>query len=170
MNDLIMQLQQFHDIGLVFLGFFLSIFLTLYLYNIRPKLLIDSVEKINSVLEVKVVNIGKHHAYNLNIEVCSFFESKTFHFKADKDAFLTLPPKKDSFVTNEEYYRIFKIREFANSATYYGISYEDVINMLANNERTMRIRVRIIAYHEITGFGKLFEQKFEWQNESFIKV
>lgn len=170
MNDLIMQLQQFHDIGLVFLGFFLSIFLTLYLYNKRPKLLIDSVEKKNFVLEIKVVNLGKSHAYNLSIEVCSFFESQTFHFNTDKDAFLTLPPQKNSFITNEDYFRIFKVREFANSATYYGLSYEDVINRLVDNEGTMKMRVRVLAYHEITGFGKLFEQKFKWQNGSFIKV
>jgi len=153
-----------------FLGFFLSVVWAIFLYLKRPKLKITSVEKDDKKLIVRIDNTGKRSAINLNIEACGLKSNKTYHFEIDKGGFIALPPKRKKYLIHEEYFRKFKVVSFDKSMKDYNDDYNEFIEELALNKTCIKLRIRIHAYDSFTGFGKFFEQKFQYQNGCFKEV
>jgi len=159
----------FGDILILFLGLLLSVCWTIIFLIFKPKLQIISAELIDGEIKIGVMNEGRFHAVNLKLEVCIVNEKFTYHFEIDRQDFLMLPPKKNKYIANTSYKRYFKINDLAKSALKYS-DYQTQINSLINSDGDIRLRVRLHANHEYSGFGKAFEQCFKWKNDSLIKI
>lgn len=162
--DLFFQLES-KDWFIILAGFLLTAIWTvlwaIILYKLKPNLEIESVVISDKTYKIKVKNKGCFNAVNLRIEACLFRienEIETYHLKLNMDDFIIIPRKK----LNQENYRIFTIRE---------LSFNKAQDKL-KNEEYKHLRVRVHAYHEYSGFGKVFEQKFEWDknNMKFINI
>ena len=126
---------------------------------------IDSIAKYGNTINIKVINLGGTDAVNIRIEACCLQNSnKTYHFEIDREDFLILPKRnKDVNICS----RIFKINDISNRTKKY-TDYPTVLNMLEKNNFIFRVRVH--AYHSLSGFGKAFEQHFKWAENKFIEI
>lgn len=138
------------------------------LFRLKPNLDIESVDKNVDTLKIKVKNIGCFDALNLRIEACYIPTGTDFtcHFETDKVDFLILPKKnKNTQICSRD----FKINSVSESTKNFEIcrKYDELLKKLVNKQGIIRVRVH--AYHSFSGFGKAFEQIFEWKDGKFIK-
>jgi hypothetical protein len=157
---------------LIFIGFIITVIWTFFwafvIYFLKPNVDIESIEFKAGDLRINVINKGKFNATNLNIEACGLLNG-TFHFKLDKEEFIILPPKNRKDSNDDSHIRTFKSRNLTEEALQYSMTFMELINQFRNNQHCI-LRIRIHAYHEISGFGRAFEFKFRNLTDRFVKL
>ena len=147
-----------NDIILAFVASILSTLLgAVILYLLKPNLDIEKLYIEEGKIKVKVVNKGCSAAINLKVEVCTVKgKDITNHFEIDREDFLILPHTKKA---PDEKNRIFKAKLDGKI--------EEKIK-----EPDTSIRVRVYAAHAYSGFGKVFQKKFQYnaKTETFSLV
>lgn len=163
-------LIEYKDWLILLLGCLFTILWTLFLYLFRPKLHIieanPSNENERNSLAIKIANIGnKFWAVNLRVEAC-FIDSEqlTYHVDLDRADFLMLPPIQH--IDHERTFKAFDIAETTRDQ--YNIMFDDKLQEYRDG--LVILRVRVHAFHDFSGFGKAFEQKFKWNGKTSIKV
>lgn len=139
----------------VILGTIISVGTTLAFIQIfRPSICIAPpfIEKL--YLKIPVRNCSKSFsAVNIKIEVAFIDRNeKTYHLLLDRQEFIILPKKTK---------RTFQATQFTDFTRDIS-NYTDISSL--NNE-LFKLRVRIHANHEFTGFGKSFERVFDFDFE-----
>lgn len=147
-----------------------TIIWTIILYELKPSIKITSIcsgkasiyykeKDIKSeeyYVKVCIENLGSFNAVNINMEICIVCGDYTYHLDIDKDAFLILPPKKNGD-NSSKHIRCFKSFDLSESARKYvgNIRLQDFITQ----KECAKIRVRVHATHEYSGFGRAFEEE-----------
>ena len=169
--------MEYSDIIALILGATLSFFVTILLIQIfRPRLHICTPEIteidwypdentinpiLKKVIKVPVQNLCKRKAaINLRTEICIVQGKYTYHFDLDRQDFIILPKRWSNNDSYERTYIAYKLTEFTSRRT--GKNFEDIIDLLKNNNSYIRVRVH--AGHEFTGFGRAFSAKFCLKN------
>ena len=151
------ELLELKDIVILILGFITSVIWTYILYKLRPNLDISSVETDEKILKITITNNGCFAATNLQIESCTIKvkndKDVTHHFTFKKEDFLVLPKKRNN--SDQSYFRVFCTTDYKSELK--GLN-------------PVILRVRVHATHEYSGFGKAFEQNFNWNGNQFIKI
>ena len=146
------------DIWLLVLGGLVSLAIsiawTFFLFfsdYFKPNLKIELGDVEKSMIKVKVTNKGYKSAINLRVECCFFnIEEKfSYHLELDKVDFLLLLKGDD---------RVFKMEDITENAKKYNKTFDELITEFETKKCSIRVRVH--AYHENSGFGKAFEQRF----------
>jgi hypothetical protein len=115
------------------------------------------------VIKVPIQNLRKRKAaINLRTEICVVQGKYTYHFDLDRQDFIILPKRWSNNDSSERTYIAYKLTDFTSRRT--GKNFEDIIELLKNNNSYIRVRVH--AGHEFTGFGKAFNAKFCLKNGS----
>lgn len=181
------------DLWNILLGFVLSIGFTLFWtwfvfrFLYKPRIEIKEVKylplvvenqlskKINESIKIKIINIGISNAVNIKIEACVFYKTdnsiKTIHFNFIEDEFVLLPPKH-RLINDDRNERVFKINRFSDQALFESeedLSELSIIGFFESDNDYLRIRVH--ASLENSGFGKAFEEFFQYDsiNKVFTK-
>ncbi len=134
-----------------------------YLYYsklLKPNLRIESAKIVGKEIHITVVNLESTSAVNINIEAC-FFNENTWHIALDKEDFLIIPPLP------ADNRRTFKGDNLTPEATKYD-KYENLLKKLETLDKGFRLRVRVFATHEHSGFGRAFEALFKWDGTALI--
>jgi hypothetical protein len=144
----------------------LTLFTYYVIYNLKPKLIIDKVEKPDSDLQIRVINKGVCAAVNLRIEVCGYFKDTnhnyTYHFKIDHEDFLMLTGRKSC--DSRKNYRSIGLSDRALQFK----SYEGLLEEIIAGKFLLRIRIH--SYHSFSGLGKAEEACFKYENNVFQKL
>ena len=119
--------------------------------------------KQKQVIKVPIQNLCKRKAaINLRTEICVVLGKFTYHFNLDRQDFIILPKRWSTNDSSERTYIAYELTEFTSRRT--EKTFEDVINLLKNNNSFIRVRVH--AGHEFKGFGRAFNAKFCLNNGS----
>ena len=160
------------DLFFVFLGAVLSGVVTVILIQFfKPKIcfelpfIVPKGEK--KILKLPVINLSKFFAaINLRTELAVVLDEFTYHFDLDRQDFIMLSKNKPC---NKEkpYIRTYQAHEVAVFTKIVSSceTIDDLINLLKSENAYLRVRVH--AYHEFSGFGKVFQKKFTYKNEKF---
>jgi hypothetical protein len=151
-------------VGLSFIGSIIwSCIWSLILYSLRPKLVVQKVEITgDNHIKIDVKNRSKcYDAVNINVEACIVTSSnQTYHLDIDRADFIILP-KKDN--------RVFQSYNLAQSAKeYYKGDFSSFVKTKIKDKNTI-FRVRVYANHSFSGFGKAFENKFQYKMSNELK-
>jgi hypothetical protein len=160
---------EYSDWIILLFGFFLSILWSIFIFKLRPKLYINKPEigkNPKAHLIIPIENKSLFFSSNkISIEVALLIENEfTYHFDMDFKDFILIPT-----ACNTESIRKFKsYNPLPLTQELYNVTIDDLLKYLKSNDS--KIRVRVHAYHELTGLGKSFEQKFKFENNDFIKI
>jgi hypothetical protein len=138
---------------------------TLILYWLRPKLTIDDLTIDNNHLKVKVSNVRNcSDAINVNVEICVEEDNDyTYHLEIDKSDFLIIP-RNDNRV-----FQAIDLIDTTKKEYWDGKNFDTFIEEKIKNSSNT-VRVRAYATHSFSGFGRAFEQKFQYNAGKFDKV
>lgn len=153
------------DLIFLFIGAVLSALSTLYIITrYKPKIIIETIE--SDLKKFLIKNDHKtSYAANLKIEVAVVLGKYTYHFVLDRTEFIMLSPLNNS--ENKPYERVFQlldIEENTKKIAHDCQSLEDALKLLEN--KGSYLRVRVYAQHEFSGFGKVFESRFIYDENS----
>ncbi|GHT15550.1 hypothetical protein AGMMS4956_15750 [Bacteroidia bacterium] len=147
------------------LSFGATILWSLFLYRFRPRLEIKSFcigkdDKNRQRAEIKMLNRScRWDAINIKIEACLVetigVKTYTYHLELDRNNFLVIPKR-------DKEGRTFVSYGLTQSAQmFYSNSFDNFVANIIQNEK-YHIRVRVHANHPLTGFGKILEKRFAY--------
>lgn len=152
---------------ILLIGFGLSISWALFIYSLRPKLIIRN-PKISSIdqrsIDIPVENIKViSMATKIDIEVAVIVFNEngdfTYHFKTDLLDFAFIPSKniRENNATNIRKFKAYDCNDYLRDVL--NLNYDHLMGLLIipNN----RLRVRIHATHSFSGLGRTFESYFK---------
>ena len=153
---------------MLFLGFILTILWSLFIFSLRPKICIENPsinDKPKLHLRIPIINKGKiFDANKITIEAAVVQDSNTFHFDIDFKEYVLIPCKKRG--DPQKVYKAY--HPSALTAEIYVLNINKLIELSKNKDSNLRIRIHV--NHELTGLGKSFQQYFQYNNGSFIKI
>jgi hypothetical protein len=146
------------DWVVVGLSFLATVIWSRILYTFKPKLTIQNIDIIeNNHIKIDIKNkSNRFDAVNIRVEACVVENGYTYHVDIDRTDFLMLP-KKDN--------RCFQSYSLSQSAKkYYEKSFDFFMKEKIRNKNTI-FRVRVYANHSFSGFGKVIEEKYQYDEE-----
>lgn len=152
------------SILLTVVGCILSIVGTLCLFLfLRPKLKISEACYGDNRIKIKVVNKRQFSkAVRMAIEVAVVNGNNTYHFNVDRADFISIPSRRDNRRIGRSNERVFQAIGIHNSLPQLSNvrTMNDLLNILHEDESILRVRVH--AYHSLSGFGRYFQEEFKW--------
>ncbi|TAF75618.1 MAG: hypothetical protein EAZ53_05825 [Bacteroidetes bacterium] len=152
-------------LGGIITGLIASILLTLYFYNLKPKIKLPCCIDISeyNILKIKIENenhlrkwyycfFRKKSIINLKIEVAIFKienrKTTTIHLEIVKDEFLFIPSQNKFIDADDWHYRIFKT---SNEDS------DKIENKLAEDFPNRKLRLRVFGQDENSMVGTIVE-------------
>lgn len=134
-----------------------------------PEIEIKNIKETPIIIKIPVLNDSRYYdAVNLRIEAAAVNAKFTYHLKFDRLEFVLLPKFSKSKNGQVPYERKFHAIDVEDYTKNYLSNMNDFINILKDTNSILRVRVH--AYHELSGFGKAFEEKFIYKDNQFIKI
>lgn len=182
MNQVLCCLFSKCDFWNIAIGFVLSILLTLvwtvilFKYLFKPKLKIETPIYDKEKIIFKLVNNSNKRIVRIIVEACivqlssiDITKTFTYHYKFLENEFVLLPPLKEN-PRSDSHERYFKTNSFSEQTIIecLDLANKSLIWLLEKEDTYLRIRIH--ASHENSGFGKAFEEKFNWDstNNKFV--
>jgi len=157
-------------------GFALSILLTLlwtiilFKYLFKPKLNIETPIYEKEKIKFKIVNNSDKRIVRIIVEACivqpcseNITKTYTYHFKFLENEFVLLPPLNEN-PKSDSHERYFKTNSFSEQTIIECPDLADKSLIWLLDKKDIYLRIRIHASHENSGFGKAFEEKFNWDS------